>query len=210
MDAKWMLAALVLLAPSAAGAQQLCGSSTVTASAAEIFVTVNQRPGRAAIVDYVMAKTFSADRSFALEAGYAPAEDTLGPPDYVSITAYMPLPDPARAQPERIVMRIGDGPWSGAPFMRKPDRAWGDPKRIEGYLSAIIGPEGSAQLRAAIERSDQVDVRRLDPDGRTLGEAAIRFTAAPSMWTLYAKARKAALADLKPCGPPLVIPPAKP
>ena len=210
MSVKWGVAVVLLLAPSAASARQaLCGAATVAEANAEVFVTAGQQPGQPPTVNSMTVEAFSPDRSVSLSVSHDLVGDALGSPTIPRVTGHMDLPEPEQVRPERLAWRIGDGSWTGPQFSEKPRRRWGDPARVEGYLSARLRPQDIPALRIAVVESTPVAVRRLSEDGSTLAESTVRYPAASTIRALYAKARASAVANLKPCKPPLLIPPVR-
>lgn len=211
MNKSWALVALLLLTPAPADAREkLCGQANASDSRSEIFVEVGRWPGKAPVLNEMKAEFRSAEGNFGLRLTYDLTEGQFGAPQVDWVVAYMPLPDPNLAPPQRIEWRIGDGPWSGARYTDRPVRRSKDPNEIEGYLWGRPTGDDLSALNLAVARREPIALRRLDHDGQTLAEGAVQIPPASAVQALNVKARSLALAALKACSPPpLVIPPAR-
>jgi hypothetical protein len=214
MKLGWIAVLAALSLPSGALAEDKCGGGRITSGAADMFVTVRQFGAAPPKVTYVHLDVASADKTFAAGTHYEPAGEVLGPPTGLTFSAYMPLPDPKVAVRENIAWSFDGGPWTVSDYSDQPERDWSDPAKIEGFVSHQIArgprypihPDRLAALPAGVH----IALKRLDLEGHELGSGTLRYPPQAMVDALFVSTRRAALADLGPCGPPLVISPVPP
>ncbi|KQY28717.1 hypothetical protein ASD38_13745 [Caulobacter sp. Root487D2Y] len=209
MKLGWIAVLAALSLPLGALAEDRCGGGRITSGAAEMFVTVRQFGAAPPQVTYVHLDVASADKTFAAGTHYEPVGDVLGSPVGLFFTAYMPLPDPKAAVRENIAWSFDGGPWTVSEYSGEPQRDWGDPAKIRGSVDHRIArgprypihPDRLTALPAGVN----IALKRLDLDGHELGSGTLRYPPQAMVDALFASTRRAALADLKPCGPPVII-----
>jgi hypothetical protein len=211
------IAAIAMLCLSAAAqAEALCGVGEASSGGLKARVMVSPEDG-APRVTYFHVQASNPDGTYQLSVHYDPTDAGLGTPMMASVEAYMPVPDPERAEPEQIEWRAGPGPWFHPGYWGTPQRTGVDPTSTKGSVHYTL-----AQGRVHPYRTELLErfgpgvrweFRRLDESGREIGSGAVDYPSSKAIAALYGETRAEAFAKLRPCGghgPPKVVPPARP
>ena len=214
MKLGWIAVLTTLSLSSGALAEDKCGLGRATSGEAEISVSVKQTGVEKPQATYVYVDAATPDKTFKVMVHYRPVDEILGPPASLTFTAYMPLPDPSAAAYEHIAWSFDDGPWSVSKYGDTPQRLGSDPTRIEGYASHLIARVPPMpiheELLAPLRPGVRIALKRVDTKGRDLGSGALSYPPEATTGALFASARRAAVADLKPCPPGVIISAAPP
>jgi hypothetical protein len=180
---------------------------------AEIAVSAKQKADEAPQITYVVVVAASADKAFSLWAHYDPADERLGTPTGLSVSAYMPLPEPEGANPERLAWSLNGKAWADK-YSGIPARRSSAPLETTGYVSSQLARSGvmpfNVELLDALLQGARVDLQRLDMNGHEIGKGNVSYPPEQAVAALYAAGRREALANLKSCGPPIFISPVPP
>lgn len=211
-------AAAVLLCLSAgAQAEELCSSGNARSGGLQITLLVSKKDHAPPVVTYMHVTAPNPEKSHSLSVHYNPTDAGLGTPTRAEVDIFFKVPDPERAEPERIEWRLGSGPWFNPGTWGTVRPAYGNPKDGSAMVSHTL-----AQGRIHPYRTELLDAlvpgvrwefRRLDRQGREIGSGAVDYPPARVIAGLYERARANGVGGLRPCrhdGPPIVAPPAPP
>lgn len=213
-----LIAAAVLLCLSAgARAEELCSSGDAKGSRLAMTLSVWKKDEAPPAVTYMHVAATSVDGAYRMSVWYHPTEAWLGKPVMAAIEIRMPVPDPERAEAERIEWRAGSGDWFDPGYWGNPRRIGSDPKDVMGSVRHIIAQSGvhayRTELLDTFGPGVRWEFRRLDRNGRAIGSGAVDYPALPAVEALYRRARARGVAGLRPCGgsaPPITASPAPP
>jgi hypothetical protein len=211
-----ILAGLLLCLCAPAHAEELCGGGWGKSGRMEAQVLVSREGAAPARVTYVYIGVPNADESYRLVVHYDPTDAGLGIPTMARVHAYMPVPDPEAAEPEKIEWRAGADPWFNPGYWGTPRRMASDSKETRGSVDYTIAQGRVHPYRTELlEKFDpgvRWEFRRLDKNGGVIGSGAVDYPASPVIARLYEEARRNAVARLGPCrtGPPITASPAPP
>lgn len=211
-----LLAATALLCLSAqAGAEELCSAGEASGGRLVVTLTVSKQDKSPPRVTYMHVGATGADSDYKLSVWYDPSDAGIGTPVMTGVEIRMPVPDPERAEPERIEWRVGSGAWFNPGYWGNPGRSGADPKQIRGSVHYTIAQSQVHPYR--IELLDTFapgvrwEFRRLDREGRVIGSGAVNYPPSQVVDALYRRARAQGIAGLRPCGsdgPPMIALPA--
>jgi hypothetical protein len=214
MKLGWIAVLATLSLPSGALAEDMCGLGRAASGDAEISVSLKQIGAETPQATYVHVDVATPDKAFKVTVHYDPVDEVLGPPTSLTFTAYMPLPDPSKAAYEHIAWSFDDGPWSVSQYGDTPQRRSSDPAVIEGYASHQIARRPpmpiSPKLLTVLPSGVRIALKRQDTKGHELGSGTLDYPPETTTGALFLAARRAAVADLKPCRPGVIISAAPP
>jgi hypothetical protein len=210
---RWIAAGVMFCLSASAQAKELCGRGSASSGRLELTVLASQE-GSAPRVTYVYVQTSNPDGSYRLSVGYDPTDAGLGAPTSAEVQIVMPVPDPERAEPEQVMWRAGSGPWFNPGYWSTPRRTFVDPKETRGSVGYGMAQAPvlayRAELLQALDGGVSYEFKRIDRSGREIGSGSVDYPPSQRIAELYDKARRQALAKLRPCGnaPPMTSAPA--
>ncbi|NIJ63561.1 hypothetical protein FHR20_000492 [Sphingomonas leidyi] len=204
--------AIILASMPAAQAEKKCAAATVRQGVLEMMVLIGQDGAEPMRVNWVWLQSPNADRSFVLDASYRPEGDALNAPSQLSIRSYGEVAEGLEGPPERLL-------WS--PAHARPGTATGGWVRLQrgpespiASASITMAQSGALAYRTealeAARRGEAFRGERFSRDGKLLSSGTVRLPDEAVATALFLKARTMATAELKPCGPPVMLTPAPP
>ncbi len=204
--------ALALASMPAAQAEKKCGGATVKQGVLEMMVLIRQDGTGPVRVTWVWLQSPNADRSFVLDASYRPEGDVLNAPSHLSIRGYGEVTEGLEGPPERLLWSLeGAQPGTGTGGWVRLQRAPESPVASASITMAQSGPLAyRTEALEAARRGEAFRGERFSGDGKLLSSGTVRLPDEAVATALFLKARAMATAELEPCGPPVMLPPAQP
>lgn len=196
--------------PAAAPAGKLCGAGRIHDQHVKMTVFADQQDGGSPGISWIHAEVNDPDALFSVSTSYDLEGDGGLVPQVLTVTAYLALPSDPAAETQRISWRINGGPWSVSHELFA-SRVTSDPANDRAFVShtaaRTTGRPANPEVIEQLRQGARFDLTRRDSAAGEQSSRGVDYPAEAAIAERFERAKAAALADLKPCGPPIQLRP---
>ena len=199
-----------LMVPATAHAEKVCGAGRIQDQHMKMTVFAERQDGGPPGFSWIYAEANDPDALFSVSTSYGLDGEGRLVPQVLTLTAYLALPFDPAADSQRISWRTCGEDWSVSHDLFA-SRVTSDPANDRAYVSHTAGrttgrPE-NPEIVGRLPRGVRFELGRLDAEGREQSSGRVDYPAEDVVVELFERAKAAALADLKPCRPPVALRP---
>lgn len=206
---RWIVALAFALQASTAFAQDKCGGGRIKSANAEILVIAEQQEtSQEPAITHVGLTAQSTDGTASLSAGYTLQPDGRILPHVLFFYAAVAAPPSEDMRAQTIKWRRNDGAWKTYPGTIYAIRQGRLEFKLGQWVSGSRGLTYRAEELDELRQGGRYVVTRLAESGEEIAIGPVDYPDQATVEAMFAEARTKAIADLAPCGPPLVIRPA--
>jgi hypothetical protein len=199
-----------LLVPATAHAEKVCGAGRIQDQHLKMTVFADRQDDGPPGYSWIYAEASDPEAFFSVSTSYGLDGESALVPQVLTLTAYLALPSDPAADTQRISWRTDGGAWTVSHDLFA-SRITSDPANDRAYVSHTVGrttgrPE-NPEIVGRLPQGVRFDLRRLDAEAREQSSGGVDYPAEDVVAELFERAKAAALADLKPCRPPVALMP---